>query len=286
MSSIGGIIGVMRAITVFFGKISGKKAPAGIAVNPFQGSRFEGLWVTPEGYSGERIILYFPGGGFVARTPLAHRNLLIKLCRTVKARGLLVLYSLAPEHPFPAGFEDCVEAYKKLLAEGRSPGSIILAGDSAGGNMVLSTLMYLRDNQLPLPACGIMLSPLLDLTFTGESRQTNARSEAMLPNGGKKHIEKIYHPGTPDNHPYVSPVFGDFTGLPPLLGQVGSTEILRDDTVRAAENARKANVPFTLEVWPGLPHVWQLMDFMPESSEAIAHIKAFIHSHCPDAQGP
>ena len=197
-----------------------------------------------------------------------------------------MFYRLAPEDPFPSGFEDCVEAYNHLLDTGHDPKDIVLAGDSAGGNMVLSVLLYLRDKGIPLPACGIMLSALLDLTFTGESRFTNARRDPMLPNGGKELIQQMYHPDVADDCPYVSPLFGDFTGLPPLLGQVGSIEILRDDTVRAADRAKAAGVPFRMEVWPGLPHVWQLIDFIPESSEAISHIVAFIQNPHAQTCGP
>ena len=169
-----------------------------------------------------------------------------------------------------------MNAFQALLAAGHSPENITIAGDSAGGNLVLATLLCLRDRGSLMPGAAVVLSPLLDLTFSGDSRRTNAWRDPMLPNIRGSNMHQIYQGETPAEDPYVSPIFGDFSALPPILGQVGSSEILLDDTVRAAECAREAGIPFFLEIWEGMPHVWQIMSFLPEAEAAIERIATFI----------
>jgi acetyl esterase/lipase len=162
--------------------------------------------------------------------------------------------------------------------DGPSPArAVFIAGDSAGGGLTLSTLLALRDRRLPLPAGGIALSAFADLTLASESIRSQAETELyMHPSCLPRFVELYTNPGE-ENHPLVSPVFGDYTGIPPLLLQVGEYEVIRDDSLRLAERARAHGVQVQLEVWQGQVHVFQIRG-LPESYEAVAHITSFIHS--------
>ncbi|NDY96620.1 alpha/beta hydrolase [Wenzhouxiangella limi] len=242
-------------------------------------------WLTPHNGPTERVILHLPGGAFMTRFVRAERLLLARLCRAANARGRLVFYRLAPEDPFPAGLDDSLEAYRQLLDQGVSPQHIIVSGMSAGGCLALALLLKLRDLGLPAPAAGVLMSPAADLTDASESgsRIDNAASDAVLSMERGDDIRQLYLGGQVElvNHPYVSPVLGDYAGLPPLLFQVGSTEILLDDSQRCAERARAAGVRAEVEVWDRMPHGWQALSFAPESGRAIARMGDFIRESCP-----
>jgi monoterpene epsilon-lactone hydrolase len=243
-------------------------------------------WVRAKGRRTDRMFLHFPGGAYVARLPNMERTMVSRLCRAANAQGRIVFYRLAPEHPFPAGHEDCLGAYRQLLDLGIAPDRIVLSGISAGGGMVLGVLMAIRDAGLPRPAGGIAMSPLTDLTdprTEASSRVTNARRDPVLSSDRGMAMRDMYVGGNADRltHPYVSPVHGDFTGLPPLLFQVGSTEILLDDSQRCVELARAAGVAAEVEVWHRAPHGWQGMPFVPESERAIERIGDFVRGCCP-----
>ncbi len=263
-----------------------------------ESEEFEIIEVNKASFSGEKIcrkagkpeqtILYLPGGGFVMRTPVVHRQLVQKICLASQSEAFIVHYRLAPEHPFPAGLEDCKAAYLSLLNQGYEPENIVIAGDSAGGNLVLATLLALRDGGHPLPAAAVMLSALTDLTFSGESRVSNRWRDPMLPNGRSSGMHELYLNGTSPEDPRASPLFGDFSDLPPILGQVGSTEILLDDTTRVAEQARAVGTPFYLEIWNRMPHVWHTNNTLPEAGLAISRIAQFVRNKelKPPAKSP
>lgn len=219
------------------------------------------------------VLLYVHGGGFFFNIPGAYARLAAVLCARIGIRSaLLPEYRLAPEHTAPAALDDLVAAYRTLLQ--RHPGSrVIMAGDSAGGGLLLSLLMHLRDAEETMPACAILLSPVTDLTLSGPSHRGNRAHDVVFGNAPDAGTE-FYAGNTPIEHPSVSPLFGDFSGLPPILAQVGNRECLLDDSLRMQEGARKAGVRLTIEVWNGLPHVWQLLP-LPESRAAIARIAAF-----------
>ena len=242
-------------------------------------------WLTPETGPTERVILHFPGGAFLTRFVRAERLLLARLCRAANAQGRLVFYRLAPEHPYPAGLEDCLEAYRQLLERGVEPEHIIISGMSAGGCLALALLLAARDQGLPMPAGAVLMSPASDLTEAPEalSRVANAAHDAVLSLERGEDIRRLYLGENTDlaDHPYVSPVFGDYTGLPPLFFQVGSTEILLDDSQRCAERARAAGGRAEVEVWDRMPHGWQALSFAPESGRAIARMADFIRECCP-----
>jgi acetyl esterase/lipase len=243
-------------------------------------------WVRAKGGRTDRMLLHFPGGAYIMRLPNMERAMVARICRAANAHARLVFYRLAPEHPYPAAHEDCVGAYRQLLALGIAADRIVLSGISAGGGMVLGVLMALRDAGLPLPAGAIAMSPLTDLldptTQTG-SRVVNAQRDPVLSSHRGMAMRDLYVGGASERltHPYVSPVYGDFSGLPPLLFQVGSTEILLDDSKRCVERARSAGVAAEVEVWQRMPHGWQGMPFVPESDRAIERIGDFVRGCCP-----
>jgi acetyl esterase/lipase len=241
-------------------------------------------WLRARGARTDRMLLHFPGGAYVVRLPNMERAMLARLCAASNARARIVFYRLAPEHPFPAGHEDCVGAYEQLLELGTAPERIVISGISAGGGMALGVLLAIRDRGLPPPAGAILMSPLTDLTDPHDgSRVSNAARDPVLSHKRGLEMRAMYVAGETGSmvHPYVSPVFGDFTGLPPLFFQAGSTEILLDDSRRCVERARAAGVAAELESWKEMPHGWQGLPFVPESARAIDHCADFVREHCP-----
>lgn len=234
-------------------------------------------WVTVPETHPERIVLYLHGGSFAFRFPNAHAALAARLCRRLGARALIPDYRLAPEHPFPAGPDDCEAAYRWLLDQGFAARDIVVAGDSAGGNLALVTLQRARAAGLPLPACAVLLSPALDCTMSSPSMAAYDGRDPMLQLANLLVLRQFYV-GSPHDYtnPEVSPLFADFRGFPPLLLQVGTEELLRDEATRAAEKAHQAGVDVELELWPGVAHVFQIADFLPEATHAINNIARFV----------
>ncbi len=234
-------------------------------------------WITvPETQPG-RTVLYLHGGSFAFRFPNAHATLAARLCRQLGARALIPDYRLAPEHPFPAAPDDCEIAYRWLLREGITANNVVVAGDSAGANLALVTLQRARAAGLPLPACAVLLSPALDCTMSSPSMAAYDGRDPMLQLANLLVLRQYYVPSPHDYiHPEVSPLFADFRGFPPLFLQVGSEELLRDEATRAAEKAHLAGVDVELELWPGVAHVFQIADFLPESTLAINNIARFV----------
>jgi acetyl esterase/lipase len=184
---------------------------------------------------------------------------------------------LAPEHPFPAALEDAVAGYTSLAEKTPDTRQLLLMGDSAGGGLALCLLLKLRDDGRPLPAAAVALSPWTDLALTGPSLKSNAEADPMLDAEGLPEFARHYLAGADPTTPYASPLYGDTAGLPPVLIQVGSDEILRDDAIRMAEKLSKDNPRSKLEIWPRMPHAWQLfVPVLPEAHRAIAHIGDFI----------
>ena len=235
-------------------------------------------WVAaPTAQAGVNI-LYLHGGGYVIGSPSLYRNLTWRLARAAAARLLAVDYRLAPEHPFPAAVDDAMTAYEWILAGGADPRRLVVVGDSAGGGLAFALLLRCRDEaRLPLPAAVVALSPWTDLALTGASLAGNAVADPFLDANGIPPIAEYYLAGADPRHPYASPLYGDPTGLPPALIQVGGDEVLRDDATRMADRLRAAGCEVALEVWPRMPHVWHLFaSVMPEARRAIARIGAFV----------
>jgi acetyl esterase/lipase len=236
-------------------------------------------WIAPKDVQTTRTILFLHGGSFNSGSIASHRTLAGNVAFASSGRALLIDYRLAPEHPFPAAVEDAVAAYEWLLAQGYAPKQIVVAGDSAGGTLALALLIFLRDHNRPLPAAAVCLSPAPDLTFSGESWVFNSKKDLMLDERKERKAVEIYLRGADPRTPLASPYFGDLRGLPPLLIQVGSHELLLSDATRLAEKARDAGVDVTLEVWPGMQHEWQFAaKFLPEGRQAISHVGTFVET--------
>ncbi len=241
-------------------------------------------WLTLRGTDTDRVLLHFPGGAFVIRMPAFERAMMARLCVAATARARIIHYRLAPEDPFPAGHGDCVGAYRQLLDLGVEPSRIVLSGISAGGAMALSVLLALRDANLPLPAGAVVMSPVTDLTDPrAGSRVSNELHDAILSGDRGMEMREMYVGGQRGllRNPYVSPVFGDFRGLPPLLFQVGGEEILLDDSRRCAARAKAAGVSAEVEIWQGMQHGWQGLPFVPEAKRALERVADFVRGCCP-----
>jgi epsilon-lactone hydrolase len=253
------------------------KVPASIRISPSKVGGVSGEWVEGPAET-KTVLLYLHGGGYFACSAQSHRPITVGFA----LHGFRVLapdYRLAPENQFPAAVDDAVAAYRGLLAEGHSPGSIVVAGDSAGGGLTLSLLLALREAGTPLPAGAALFSPWTDLAATGDSVRTNADRCAMF-NGPDIGPSARYYLGATDpRNPLASPLYADLKGLPPLLIHVGKDEVLRDDSTRLAERAREAGVRVELKVWPVVPHAWQLAPHMiPEARQSLRESAAFLHS--------
>ncbi|WDR90250.2 alpha/beta hydrolase [Burkholderia ambifaria] len=224
-----------------------------------------------------RTLLYFHGGGYYFCSTKTHRPLVFGLTKRAGVRAFSLDYRLAPENRFPAALDDALAAYRQLLALGTPPESIVFGGDSAGGGLALATLVAVRDRGEPLPAGAILFSPWTDLAGTGGTMRSNDGPDPMFAGAALPKAAKLYLGDASATHPYASPFYADFTGLPPLFIQVGSTEVLLDDSRRVADKAKAAGVPVELEVWPNMPHVWQLYaPMVPEARDALDRAAAFL----------
>lgn len=224
-----------------------------------------------------RDVLYLHGGAYISGAPSHYRHFTWRIADAIRASVWVLEYRLAPEHPFPAALEDAVAGYSWLADKALNTRQLFVMGDSAGGGLTLCLLLKLRDDGRPLPAAAVALSPWTDLALTGASLITNAAADPMLNANNLPQLAQYYLAGTDPRTPYASPLYGDQTGLPPVLIQVGSEEILRDDAIRIAEKLRRDNPCSRLEIWPRMPHAWQLfVPFLPEAHRAIAQIADFI----------
>jgi len=239
-----------------------------------------GRWLTPPGVSTDAVLLYLHGGGYQVGSVRSHGELAARLARATGVRALIVGYRLAPEDPFPAALDDALAAYRWLLeVEGVPAGSIVLAGDSAGGGLVAATLVAARDRGLPLPAAAALLSPWADLTGSGDSMVTNAGADPILSAGVLAEMARSYAGDTDLADPLVSPLFADLAGLPPLCVDVGTAELLADDGRRLAAAAGRAGVEVVLTEAEGLPHVWHVLAITPEARAATDRVGAFLAKH-------
>jgi monoterpene epsilon-lactone hydrolase len=242
-------------------------------------------WLAPTGAPTDAVLLYLHGGGGVLGLYNSSRWMTSYISQACNLRALLPDYRLAPEDPFPAGLNDCVAVYRWLLSNGFMPGRIIIAGDSEGGHLTLSTLLVLRDGHEPLPAAAICISPNTDPTCTGRTMRTNALRDAILSPTFARTMMRLYAGNHDLGDPHISPLIADLHGLPPLLIQVGADEILLDDSRRFSERALAAGVDLTLEVWPHMWHDWHTcVPGLPEANQAIAGIAEFAERHlrmCP-----
>lgn len=237
-------------------------------------------WIRPAGCgTPDAAILYFHGGGYIMGTVEHHRGIVAKFVQASGIPALLFGYRLAPENPYPAALDDALAAYAWLLGEGIPASRIAFAGDSAGGGLLLATLLAGRDRGLPLPAAAVALSPFTDLTCSGESLTSNAAT-CLAPTGSWLACRNHYARGRDFTDPYLSPLFGDLAGLPPLLLFAGGAETLRDDAVRFAHKAAASGVDATLRIGEGLCHCYPACaPIFPEATQAMREIGGFLARH-------
>ena len=252
----------------------------GVTLDEVAEGAVRGEWVDHPAASRHRVVLHFHGGGYVIGRPKTYRNFNARVSEGADARVFSVDYRLAPEDRFPAARDDCLAAYRWVLEQGRSAAEVAFVGESAGGGLVMATLLAARDAGLPLPACAVAISPWVDLTNSGESHGTNREPDAMIPPGLLGAWAKEYLGGADPKNPGASPLFGDPTGLPPIYLLVGSTEVLLDDARRLFTKLSSAGIETSIDVGPEMPHNWPLFAYaIPEGEASVRKIGAFFRQH-------
>jgi epsilon-lactone hydrolase len=254
--------------------------PPGTAVEPVTVGGRPAEWIRAPGAREAAALLYLHGGGYVIGSPRSHRHLAESIARSAGIACLLPDYRLAPEHPFPAAVDDALAAYRSLVDQRRiAPGRIAVAGDSAGGGLTVATLVAIRQAGLPMPGAAVCISPWTDLTCSAGSYETKAATDPMVARPGITVMAQQYLGTAEPRTPLASPLFADLRGLPPLLIQVGSEEVLLDDATRLAERARAAGVEATIEIWETMIHVWHwFLPWLDEAQAAVDKIGAFLRA--------
>ncbi|HUW70961.1 MAG TPA: alpha/beta hydrolase [bacterium] len=256
--------------------------PKGTSILPVDAGGVAAEWVVPPSARTDTAVLHLHGGGYVSGSARLERLLASGLAASAEARVLVPDYRLAPEHPFPAALDDAVAAYRFLLHTGYKVDSIVVSGDSAGGGLAMALVLSLRDAGEPLPAAMVLMSPWADMELRNPGCTTNAEVESLLRVDTLRQWADWYAHGADPAVPLLSPVNADFSGLPPMLIQVGSDEILLDDARTLARKAAAAGVAVTLSEWDGLWHCWQILGaLVPENTASFAEIRGFLEPLLP-----
>lgn len=268
-----------RAGSDLLGKL--KKMPPDLRILP-AAAPCPAEWMLPAGERGERVILYSHGGAYEGGSLLSSRPLAAALAQETGRRVLSYHYRLAPEHPFPAALEDALAVYRYLYREeGISPDAVALAGDSAGGGLSLALTLRLKELGEPLPGGIVCLSPWADLTGSASSHRTRAQDDPIIQSEGLHQSALHYAAGTALSSPYLSPVYGDLTGFPPVLIQVGTNEVLLGDSLLLKKRLEECQVPVRLTVFDGMWHVFHVFD-LPETNEALEEIRLFLDGNAAE----
>ncbi|CAB3748239.1 alpha/beta hydrolase [Paraburkholderia solisilvae] len=226
-----------------------------------------------------RVVLFLHGGAYISGSIATHRHMVAQIGRVARVRTLALAYRLAPEHPFPAALEDALTAYRFLLTQGYAPSRIVLAGESAGGGLVLAMLVSLRQMGVALPACAWLSSPWTDLGMTGESIESKADVDPLIQKPYLLEAAAAYLSGADPRTPLASPLYADLNGLPPMLIQVGTAETLLDDSTRLARRAAQADVRVVLDVWPDMIHAWSLFyQQLDAGQQSLESMGAFVQA--------
>jgi monoterpene epsilon-lactone hydrolase len=265
-----------RAGTEMMRARTGRALPDDIEIEVEDAGGVPAEWVIPPLDTEERVVLYVHGGGWALGCPEEVREMLARIVRGAQARGLSLDYRLAPEHPFPAAVDDVLTAYRWLLSEGVDNREIALAGESAGGNLVLSATLALRDAGEPLPGALALMSPLTDMTLSGNSIAANSDRDPLNQREAVMGFTSIYLGETPRTDPRVSPLLADLTGLPPMMIQVGTAEALLDDSRRLAERARAAGVSVEYEEFEDMIHLFQGFPYLLAGLRATRRLGDFL----------
>ena len=249
--------------------------PEGVATEVVDADGVPAEWLIPQGANDKCVLMYVHGGGFVLGSPGTIRTPVAKIAQLAGIRGFLPKYRLAPENLYPAPVEDIVTAYKWLLAQGVPAGGIVIAGESAGGGLVVASLQAIRDAGLPMPAAAVPISPMVDFEFKGDSWVTNADKEGFVDKALAIQNVPVFL-GPDKDAAELSPVNLSLKDLPPLLVQVGGSECILDDATNFVSVAKAQGVDATLEVWPEMVHLWHNFSYLPEARSAHERIAGFI----------
>lgn len=268
-------ISEMRANTDARGLAFG--LPSDVTVTKVSANGVKAEWTSTPGAAQDAAILYLHGGGYVIGSLDSHRHMVAEIGRRSNVPVLALDYRLAPEHPFPAPVEDTVAGYKFLLESGIKPGRIVIAGDSAGGGLVVGAMLAIRDAGLPRCAAGWCISPWVDMEALGASFTDRAMTDPSVQKPTILFMAGHYMGGADPRHPYAAPIYGELRGLPPLLIQVGACETLLDDSLQLARLAGMADVPVDLQVWPEMIHIWHIFHpVLGAGKRAIADGGAYV----------
>jgi acetyl esterase/lipase len=250
--------------------VSAQPLPADVTVTAAELAGVPTAEITVDGVEPRHVVLYFHGGVYAISDAFLAAGLASQVGRRTQAKVISVDYRLAPEHPYPAAVDDALAAYQALLHSGIAPSDIAFAGDSAGGGLAIATLVNARDRGLPLPAAAYVMSPYVDLTLAGTTMETKAAVDPLLSRELLEPRVADYTAGAAPADGLISPIFADLTGLPPLIIQAGSHEVLLDDAVRLARQAAAADVEVTLDITPEVPHVFQAyVPMLDEATDAL-----------------
>ncbi|HUC12077.1 MAG TPA: alpha/beta hydrolase [Stellaceae bacterium] len=243
-----------------------------VGAEPVSAAGMRAEWTTTPNDARDAALMYLHGGGYVIGSLDSHRHLVAEAGRACGIAALALDYRLAPEHPFPAAVDDALAGYRFLLARGIAPRRIALAGDSAGGGLVVAAMVAIRDAGLPQPGCGWCISPWVDMEASGETMTSKAAADPTVQRAGILEMARLYLNGADPRSPLAAPIHAELTGLAPLMIQVGACETLLDDALRLARVAGATDVRVDLQIWPEMIHVWHL--FHPELKAGRRAIKA------------
>jgi len=265
-------------------RASVRPAPADVTVTPAELGGVPAADITVDGIEPRHVVVYFHGGVYVLGDAFQSADLASQVGRRAQARVISLDYRLAPEHPYPAAVDDALTAYEALLGEGTAPSDIAFAGDSAGGGLAVATMVNARDHGLPLPAAALLMSPYADLTLAGATMDTKSDVDPLLSRELLRPRVTDYAAGQDPALSLISPVFADLSGLPPLIIQAGTHEVLLDDAVRLAQQAATADVAVTLDLTPKVPHVFQnFYPILDEAADALDRAGQVLTTHLASA---
>jgi epsilon-lactone hydrolase len=265
--------------------LSAQPLPADVIVTSAELGGVPTAEITVDGVEPRHIVLYFHGGVYVMGDAALAADLASQVGRRMQAKVISVDYRLAPEHPYPAAVDDALAAYQALLDDGVAPSDIVFAGESAGGGLAVATLVNASDRGLPLPAAAFVMSPYADLTLSGTTMETRREVDPLLSREALEARVPDYTSGHDAALGLISPVFADLSGLPPLIIQAGTHEVLLDDAVRLAQRAADDDVEVTLDITPQVPHVFQAYHpILDEATAALDRAGQFLSAHLASAE--
>ncbi len=255
------------------------KLPKNVSAQKFSFDGINAEWIIPREPQQDKILLYIHGGGFISGSCLTHRMHVAKFADLCRLKSMVFNYRLAPEYPFPAALEDCKSAYKWLLKQGYNPENIVVGGESAGATLTLSLLLALKADNIVLPKAAFSISPVTDLSCQAKSFEYNAKND-VAPLGSWTVWTNLYIAGSDTKNPLLSPLFGNYEGIPPLYICVGTDEIHYDDCVNVANVAKKYGVDVTLREWENMIHAFPLLSpLFPEAKKALSEICEFVRRY-------